>query len=201
MKTFISKNIKLLALSLVIGLSVSYVGAWTGPTAAPTGGNTPAPINVGSTEQVKTGTLKVTGFRSFLPAYINYGASIDLNTKPAAFQTLSLGVNGKVGASQYCDINGENCSASAGGVSCSGGVFSGSVTNLGSASILVSSGINASSYPYASVAITGGDFSKKWRVETQNVGGVWNAKVSPVEQDGQTQGPLYFNLLYSTCSG
>jgi hypothetical protein len=36
--------------------------AWTGPSAAPPGGNTPAPVNVGSSAQTKTGILQTGDF-------------------------------------------------------------------------------------------------------------------------------------------
>ena len=48
----------LIAVIALIG--VSYVQAdWSNPGCGPTGCNTPAPINVGSSEQTKIGTLKV----------------------------------------------------------------------------------------------------------------------------------------------
>ncbi len=105
----IADKIKILVLALVIGLSVSYAFAWTGPSATPPGSNASAPINVSSAEQVKSGPLKVGGFRSFLPAYVNYDSSSDLSSKGTSFQSLSLAVNGKIGASAYCDQDGNNC--------------------------------------------------------------------------------------------
>ena len=53
-------TLKVIVLALVLGLGISYAQAvWTGPTAAPTGGNVAAPLNVGATAQIKTGDLKV----------------------------------------------------------------------------------------------------------------------------------------------
>ena len=53
-------TIKVVVLALVLGLGISYAQAvWTGPTAAPTGGNVAAPLNVGATAQTKTGDLTV----------------------------------------------------------------------------------------------------------------------------------------------
>lgn len=64
MKNFtkgISKAFSILAVSIVIGLAASIVsaqsGGWQAPTVAPTGGNPPAPINVGSSPQSKQGPL------------------------------------------------------------------------------------------------------------------------------------------------
>ena len=53
------QSAKLLALALFLSLGVSYAFAWTGPTSAPPGTNTPAPLNVGATSQVKVGDLGV----------------------------------------------------------------------------------------------------------------------------------------------
>jgi hypothetical protein len=46
-------------LSFVLVAGVSYVYAWTGPTAQPPNNNTPTPINVSATNQIKTGGLWV----------------------------------------------------------------------------------------------------------------------------------------------
>ena len=51
----------LLAWGLVLLLIGNYVFGWTTPTATPPSSNLPAPINVGSTEQTKTGNLIVEG--------------------------------------------------------------------------------------------------------------------------------------------
>lgn len=56
------QNLKILVLALILAAGVPYALAWTGPTAPPPGSNTPAPVNVGTTNQVKTGGLGVAGF-------------------------------------------------------------------------------------------------------------------------------------------
>lgn len=53
----ITQTIKVLVLALVLSFGLSYVYAWTAPTATPPGGNTAAPINTGSTNQIKIGGL------------------------------------------------------------------------------------------------------------------------------------------------
>lgn len=51
-----------LALALVFFFGLSYAYAsWTAPTATPPNGNTPTPINVGSTAQTKAGPLTLGG--------------------------------------------------------------------------------------------------------------------------------------------
>ena len=55
MQKIITKTIILLAV-LTLALSVNYIfAAWVGPTQAPPGGNTPTPVHVGTTAQVKDG--------------------------------------------------------------------------------------------------------------------------------------------------
>ena len=115
MKTRLLSSLKLLSLALLIGLTTSYVFAWTGPTAAPTGGNVSAPVNVGLSNQTKAGSLRLAGIRTSLASYINFASSADLTTKGAPFNALSLAVNGSVGATEYCDQNGENCTTTLGG--------------------------------------------------------------------------------------
>lgn len=75
----------LVILFAAFSYSVGMVYAWTGPTAAPTGNNVAAPINVGSTSQVKDGALSVNSFIVFgnslfggsagSNAYLNFGAT------------------------------------------------------------------------------------------------------------------------------
>ena len=63
-------------------VSVSFVSAWTLPTADPPGDNVPAPVNVGTTDQVKNAGLGVNSLAVFGNAilsgagrYFNFGAT------------------------------------------------------------------------------------------------------------------------------
>lgn len=212
MKSRIFSSLKLFSLALLIGLGTSYVFAWTGPTTAPTGGNTPAPINVSSASQTKSGSLRVAGVRTSLASYINFASSADLTAAPygtTAFNALALAINGKVGATHYCDELGNNCltvtqmasstGSGTGGSVCKVGVQSVSQSSLGNTTSSVSTGINSATYTIASAVMTGGDYSKGWRVETENSGGVWKVKFSRVGDTSQTIGPLYADLIYSNC--
>ena len=58
----ILQPLKALVLILIIGLGVDFALAWTGPSSAPPTGNVSAPVNVGSTNQVKSGGLGVANF-------------------------------------------------------------------------------------------------------------------------------------------
>ena len=51
------QSIKILLAVLFLSMGVQYAFAWTGPTQAPPSGNTPAPINVSATSQIKSGDL------------------------------------------------------------------------------------------------------------------------------------------------
>ncbi len=59
MKTKIISSIKVVVLALMLTLGLSFVYAWTGPTATPPNGNVAAPLNVGSVRQAKLGSLQV----------------------------------------------------------------------------------------------------------------------------------------------
>ena len=54
-----------LGIPLLALLSFTLVTAWTGPTAAPPGNNVAAPINVGTTDQVKSGGLGLNSLAVF----------------------------------------------------------------------------------------------------------------------------------------
>jgi hypothetical protein len=130
-------KIVILALILSVGISYLYaqVPGWDPPDQPPPAGNTPAPINVGVDDQIKSGrffAFEVTGSnalcigtdcRSTWPSggisqWITNGADIysgnsgDVgigDTSPDGL--LKLDVEGRVGATHYCDQNGSNCVA------------------------------------------------------------------------------------------
>jgi hypothetical protein len=69
MQKIITKTIVLLAV-LTLALSVNYIfAAWTGPTEAPPGGNTPTPVHIGTTAQVKDGGLSLNALSVFGGGY------------------------------------------------------------------------------------------------------------------------------------
>ena len=75
-----------LGIPLLALLSFTLVTAWTGPTAPPPGNNVAAPINVGTTDQVKNGGLGVNSLAVFgnslfggstgSIAYLNFGTTV-----------------------------------------------------------------------------------------------------------------------------
>ena len=54
MKHFI-QPLKVITLALILSVGISYVSAWTAPSATPPSSNVAAPVNVSSTAQIKTG--------------------------------------------------------------------------------------------------------------------------------------------------
>lgn len=81
------QTIKTIILALALSVGASYIYAWTGPTATAPGGNVPAPINVGSVDQVKTAGL---GLNSLL---VNGPIQIKNGTE-AAGKVLTSDANG-----------------------------------------------------------------------------------------------------------
>lgn len=73
----------LIALGIIVGTTLSTVIAiaWTGPSSSPPSSNVSAPINVGSTDQVKNANLGVNGLAVFgnsllqASSYLNWGAT------------------------------------------------------------------------------------------------------------------------------
>jgi len=75
-KTTITKFL-LLTIAFTFALSVNYIfAAWTGPTQAPPGGNTPTPVHVGLTTQTKDGAFRAGGLRSFTDLYVDGNVGI-----------------------------------------------------------------------------------------------------------------------------
>jgi hypothetical protein len=80
MKKDILQTFKITLLALVVTLGVNYVFAWTGPTAAPPANNTPTPINVGTSDQVKNGGLSTSSLYTTGITRSDGGMQVDGNT-------------------------------------------------------------------------------------------------------------------------
>ena len=76
MTTKLFNAIKVSVLAIVLSLGLSYVYAWTAPTATPPSGNVSAPINTGTALQQKGGDLTV---KNFIADQINVGLPINTN--------------------------------------------------------------------------------------------------------------------------
>lgn len=106
------KNIKhLLLIALLVGLILPLAAlaqGWQEPTSNPPVPNAPAPINVSVANQVKAGGLSVgTSVGGIFRAIYRMVVGGADNEVPSA--DLKLDVEGKVGATAYCDNNGQNC--------------------------------------------------------------------------------------------
>ncbi len=80
-------------------LAASVLSAWTGPTATAPSGNVSAPINVGTTDQVKNGGLSVNALTVFGSQYIQSKLGINKTSPVVALQvagTVIVGNGGEV---------------------------------------------------------------------------------------------------------
>ncbi|OGG45442.1 hypothetical protein A2673_00370 [Candidatus Kaiserbacteria bacterium RIFCSPHIGHO2_01_FULL_50_13] len=76
---------------LVVLFAASLISAWTGPTQSPPDGNVPAPINVGSVDQVKNAGLSLDALAVFGSQYISGKLGIGVENS-----TVSLDVAGSI---------------------------------------------------------------------------------------------------------
>ena len=102
---YLIETIKILIIMALVVVGVGVVqAAWSSPKATPPADNTPAPINVGVIKQEKDGIFGSKGFYSLGTGW--FSTTTRASWPPA---NLTLGINGAVGATQYCDDNGANC--------------------------------------------------------------------------------------------
>lgn len=106
-----SKVSKATALSFGVLAMVFLIGivvlAWTEPSLAPPGGNVPAPINVGSTAQTKTGDLNIGGGLKYWITKVGDSFALKNNAGNIKF---IVGQDGSVGIGIFpaykLDVNG-----------------------------------------------------------------------------------------------
>lgn len=162
--------IKVITLAAILSFGISFAYAWTAPGSNPPTGNVSAPVNVGTSDQIKNGGLGVGAFTAdsavfngnvgiggtpsfklhvfdrmkldgsqaglWIEADVNdwfigrngtngtnlrfYNTADRVTITPAGTvgiatpspaSSLKLNVNGNVGATNYCDQNGNNCIA------------------------------------------------------------------------------------------
>lgn len=94
----ITQSIKVVALAVILSLGLSYVYAWTAPSTNPPTGNVSAPINTGTTAQVKDGSFGVNGLlRGYGDVIVDGNVGIG-TASPSA----KLDVAGTVKSSETC---------------------------------------------------------------------------------------------------
>jgi hypothetical protein len=138
MHKFIPAHTLAVALAAVVLATASSVFAvWSDPTDVPPNANTAAPLNTGATTQTKTGGLWAASMGTdngfcigvdCITAWSEAGGSSTWSTNGSHVYynggnvgigdttpdgSLKLDVEGQVGATQYCDQNGANCTAAA----------------------------------------------------------------------------------------
>jgi len=176
------KSIKVAAVALVITLGVTYAyAAWVGPTAAPPGNNTDAPINIGTTDQIKNGRLGLGSLAVFgnsaFSGYMKIGDSTTTCTTPLAgalrFYTtidnkcLQLCVN-----SNWQDVScgGLNLTISSNTFNYNIYQEAGSPTNPVNVTLTIESGVIVGSVNTAQPALTTGSFPSGSTVKMINNG-------------------------------
>lgn len=82
---------------------VAVAGAWSRPAQEPPAGNVEPPINVSVSRQVKGGVIGVGGIGIFGRGFVSNNVNYDLSDR------LLFGVNGSIGANEYCDETGTKC--------------------------------------------------------------------------------------------
>jgi hypothetical protein len=99
MKKTISK-FAILSIIFTLALSVNFIfAAWIGPTAPPPDNNTPLPLNVGPTDQIKNGGLGLNKLSVFGPGYFQNNLGVGI-TNPE--QKLEVVGGVKVGEATVC---------------------------------------------------------------------------------------------------
>lgn len=86
-----SKLFLILFASIALLFAASLLQAWTGPSSAPPAGNVAAPINVGSSDQIKSGGLGVNALAVYGTQYIQTKLGIG-----RASPVVALDVNGTI---------------------------------------------------------------------------------------------------------
>ena len=110
----------LLIIAFTFALSANYIFAvWTGPTQAPPGGNTPTPIHVGTTNQVKNGGLSLDALSVFGGGYFQGNVGVGVVTP-----TNTLEVAGDIKATEGIKI-GNTSDTDAGTIRWTGTDFEG----------------------------------------------------------------------------
>lgn len=118
------------ALVIAFGVSVAYAGAPGTPPACPAGDvGCDLPVTVGINSQIKQGGLTAAVLRSFDQGSFGWTNALPTDS---GFNSLTLAVNGNVGATKYCDADGASCFTAA-QVGAGGGGSSG-VTSLAAGS-------------------------------------------------------------------
>lgn len=175
-KTIISTVLSIIITTLTVGIIV-FAAPWADPTAMPPGNNAPEPVNVSNTGQAKSGGLILNTGGAGIGLLLQNGSMGIGDMTPDT--GLKLDVEGKIGATEYCDQNGNNCSPATGGgsgsytrVSVSGNVRSTLYATCPVGSNVVGGGFTTPYNTYAYESYASSD--TQWRCTTYDLGcSVW----------------------------
>lgn len=103
------QNIVSIIVSIVLFAAVPVVFAWDAPKSTPPSGNAPAPITVSDKDQIKDGGLGLKSLAVFGQAAINDVKGVSYDMSIGNRKNLALGVNGRIGADEICDKDGNYC--------------------------------------------------------------------------------------------
>ena len=111
-QTIFSTVLSIVITVFAVGMVV-HAAPWADPTATPPGNNAAEPINISNSGQAKSGGLMLNTGGALIGLIVQNGSMGIGDVTPDA--GLKLDVEGKVGATEYCDQNGNNCRAATGG--------------------------------------------------------------------------------------
>jgi hypothetical protein len=103
---------KIVIVGVLLTLGVNAFAQWSGPTGAPPSNNTPAPVNVSNTNQIKGGGLTVNA-NAVAANGLNVSSgltNLGLSSDPTGVLQ-KLRVFGKVGTDELCDRNFSSCAS------------------------------------------------------------------------------------------
>ena len=139
----------LLVIAFTFALSINYIfAAWTGPIQAPPGGNTPTPVHIGTTNQVKDGGLGLNALSVFGNGYFQDNVGIGIVSPQA-----KLDVAGKI------KVGDDSVSPTAGTIRWSGSDFE---------------GYDGSAWKSLTVSGGGGGGGAKTQADCVATGGSWS---------------------------
>ncbi|OGM94941.1 hypothetical protein A2610_02090 [Candidatus Wolfebacteria bacterium RIFOXYD1_FULL_48_65] len=127
-QTIFSTVLSIVITVFAVGMVV-HAAPWADPTATPPGNNAAEPINISNSGQAKSGGLMLNTGGALIGLIVQNGSMGIGDVTPDA--GLKLDVEGKVGATEYCDQNGNNCRAMT-AVAAEGGSFKGGFGGHGS---------------------------------------------------------------------
>ena len=179
LKSHFIQTLRILLIALPLLTLVSYASStWVDATVPPTGNNVDAPINSSSTSQSKIGALLIATGAGITQGLTVLNGQVVFGSTTAT-SSLLLGVNGAIGATKYCDQNGNNCvTPPLSAINIYEGTYvfpSTSGVNV----FTTSTGKSATTYTHATVSYRGSGFDGEITdIEVVSISGIWNIQIT-----------------------